>query len=91
MNNPMALFAYRDAVGLQTRKIVSHLTPEQFHEKVRPDRIERLLDEGVLLDGGRGLADYWGNRTITGLLLMPATRHNLSHLNECLKLRKAKV
>lgn len=88
--NPMELFAYRDAVGLQTRKIVSRLIPEQIHEKVHRQRIERLLDEGVLLDEGRGLADYWGNRTIAGLLLMPATRHNLSHLNECLKLRKAK-
>ena len=83
-----ALLAYRDAVGVRTRQVVAKLTPEQLTEQVRQDRIERLLNEGVLLEAGRALADYWGNRTIVGLLLMPATRHNLSHLNECLKLRK---
>lgn len=83
-----ALLNYRDAVGVRTRQVVADLTPEQLPEPVRPERIERLLNEGVLLEAGRGLADYWGNRTIAGLLLMPATRHNLSHLNECLKLRK---
>ena len=83
-----ALLAYRNAVGVRTRQVAAKLTPEQLPEAVRPERIERLLAEGVLLEAGRGLADYWGNRTIAGLLLMPATRHNLSHLNECLKLRK---
>jgi hypothetical protein len=88
--NTNALLAYRDEVGLKTRQVVARLDSDQLQEKVRPERIERLLAEGVLLDAGKGLADYWGNRTIAGLLLMPATRHNLSHLNECLKLRKAR-
>lgn len=83
-----ALLAYRDVVGVRTRQVVAKLTPEQLPEGVRLERVERLLAEGVLLEAGRGLADYWGNRTIAGLLLIPATRHNLSHLNECLKLRK---
>lgn len=83
-----ALLNYRDAVGIRTRQVVTNLTAEQLPQAVQPERIERLLGEKVLLEAGRGLADYWGNRTIAGLLLMPATRHNLSHLNECLKLGK---
>lgn len=86
--NTDALLTYRDAVGVRTRQVVAGLHPEQLLEKVRLERIERLLAEGVLLQAGKGLAAYWGNRTIVGLLLMPATKHNLSHLNECLKLRK---
>jgi hypothetical protein len=88
MINPVSLLDYRDCVGKQTRQVVAGLKAEQLPERVQPERIERLLAEGVLLEAGRELADYWGNRTIAGLLLMPATRHNLSHLNECLKLRK---
>lgn len=30
----------------------------------------------------RFVTDYWSRRTIAGLLLMPATRHNFVHLNE---------
>jgi hypothetical protein len=85
-----ALLSYRDAVGGQTRQIAARLTPAQLTEMVCKERIKRLLAEGVLLDEDKGLADYWGNRTIAGLLLMPATRHNLSHLNEILKLSKAR-
>ena len=88
--NTEALLSYRDAVGRQTRQIAARLELEKLSEKVHPERIEQLLEEGVLMEQGWGLADYWGNRTIAGLLLMPATRHNLSHLNECLKLRKAR-
>ena len=31
---------------------------------------------------------YWSKRDIAGLLLMPATRHNIVHLNEALRIKK---
>jgi len=31
--------------------------------------------------------DYWSKRDVSGLLLMPATRHQLTHLNEALGIR----
>jgi hypothetical protein len=34
------------------------------------------------------VAEYWGGLTLAGLLLMPPTRHNLIHLNECVKIKK---
>jgi len=83
-----ALKAYRIAVGRKTREIVETLQAEDLKAKVKPERIHRLLSEGVLADTGKDLAEYWGNRTIAGLLLMPATRHNLSHLNESQELKK---
>jgi len=83
-----ALRAYRIAVGQRTRQIVSELKAEQLKEKVKPERIQTLLAEGVLVEDAKGLSNYWGNRTLAGLLLMPATRHNMSHLNEALRLRK---
>jgi hypothetical protein len=35
-----------------------------------------------------GIVDYWGSRTIAGLLLMPPTRHNFTHLNEARMLKQ---
>jgi hypothetical protein len=45
------------------------------------------MDEGAVVPAAHGIADYWASRNIAGLLLMPATRHNLIHLNEALRLK----
>ena len=82
-----ALREYRAAVGRRTREIVPALPAGAFKEKVRPERIQRILDEGAVIPEARWLVDYWGGRTIGGLLLMPASRHLLVHLNEAVKLK----
>jgi len=82
-----ALLSYRLAVGRRTREIVQQLQPDDVKQKVDPLRVQRLLAEGVVREEARGIADYWSKRNIAGLLLMPATRHNLIHLNEALKLK----
>ena len=33
------------------------------------------------------LVEYWGTRTLAGLILMPATRHPLVHLNEAMRIK----
>ena len=82
-----ALRAYRVAVGQRTRKIAAPLQPEHLKQQVDPTRLQRVLDEGALIETASGIADYWGKRTIAGLLLMPATRHIIVHLNEALKIK----
>ncbi len=86
--NIRALRAYRLAVGHKTEIIVSNLTSQRLREKVDPLRIQRVKDEGALIPAAFGIAEYWSRRTIAGLLLMPATRHNLIHLNEAYHLKK---
>ncbi len=83
-----ALHAYRLAVGLRTREIVRELQPGDLRRKVDPACIQRISDEGAVVEEARGVLDYWSKRDIIGLLLMPATRHNLIHLNEALKLKQ---
>jgi len=83
-----ALRAYRLAVGRRTREIVKQLQPEELKQKVEPSRLQRVMDEGAVAEAASGIADYWGKRNIAGLLLMPATRHNLVHLNEALQLKR---
>jgi hypothetical protein len=83
-----ALRAYRVAVGRRTREIVQPLEPEELKQKVDPIRVKQVIDEGAVIEAARGIVDYWSRRNIAGLLLMPATRHNLVHLNEALRLKR---
>jgi hypothetical protein len=85
-----ALRDYRAAVGWRTRQIVAQLKETDIREKVDSNRIQRVLDEGAILEAARGVADYWSRRDIAGLLLMPASRHNLVHLGEALQLKQRK-
>lgn len=85
-----ALRDYRAAVGFRTRQIVVQLKKTDLKEKVDPIRIQRVLDEGAILEASRGITDYWSRRDIAGLLLMPASRHNLVHLGEALQLKQRK-
>jgi hypothetical protein len=84
---PQALRAYRQAVGSRTTEIVRGLSPQHLKKKVDPHRIQQLKDGNALLPSAFGIADYWSKRDIAGLLLMPATRHNLVHLNEISRLK----
>ena len=83
-----ALRAYRLAVGRRTRDIVNQLQPAELKHKVETSRITRVMKEGAVVEAARGIADYWSKRNVAGLLLMPATRHNLIHLGEALQLKR---
>jgi hypothetical protein len=45
------------------------------------------MTSGALVEAATGIKEYWGKRDIAGLLLMPASRHILVHLNEALTLK----
>jgi len=74
-----ALRAYRVAVGHRTRQIAKRLKPEDLKRKVEPARLQRVIAEGAVLEAASGVIDYWGKRSIAGLLLMAPTRHNFLH------------
>jgi hypothetical protein len=76
------------AVGRRTREIVKQLQPAELKQKVEPSRLQQVLDEGAVVEAARGIVDYWSKRNTAGLLLMPATRHNLIHLNEALQIKR---
>ena len=86
--NLLALKSYRAAVGNRTREIVNALEPADLKKKVDPHRIQKVKDQDALTEAAYGIADYWSRRNIAGLLLMPATRHNLVHLNESFRIKQ---
>lgn len=80
---------YRIAVGRKTREIINQLRPNDMKKKIEPSRIQRVLDEGGVLeaDESKWLLDFWGKKTVAGILLMPITRHQVVHINDALKIK----
>jgi hypothetical protein len=81
---------YRIAVGRKTREIIKTLTSEDMKRKFDKCSLQRIIDQGAVLDveASNWLIDFWGRKTVSGIILMPATRHNLVHLNESLSAKK---
>lgn len=88
--NLAALREYRLAVARRSIDVVQAMPQGTFQEKVKPERVPRILDEGAVVESARYLVDYWSGRTIGGLMLMPGTRHHLVHINEALRQKKKK-
>jgi len=86
-----ALRGYRAAVGRRTRQVVRALQPCDLKQPVSAARLQQALDEGAVLPAAHEISDYWGSRNMVGLLLMPATRHNLVHLNEALTIKQKRA
>ncbi len=85
--NTLALKEYRQAVGRRTRQLIPQISFEALKIRVLPKRLEMVKDQKLVLPEAQEVMDYWASRTIAGLLLMPATRHSFTHLNEALRLR----
>jgi len=84
-----ALRSYRLAVGRQTRQIAASLQAQDLQRKVDPQRLQTVWDQGAVDIKASAIVDYWSKRSIAGLLLMPATRHMLVHLNEANRLKRS--
>jgi hypothetical protein len=82
-----ALCAYRQAVGRHAREVVQQVTAGELRQRVEAERIERVKAEGALVPAAYGVAEYWGRHSKANLLLIPATRHSFTHLNEAGRVR----
>lgn len=83
-----ALLSYRREVGRRTREIVAGLQPGDFKRKVEAERIRKLEEQGAVKKEAMWLLEYWQNKTVAGLILMPATRHNFLHLNKSIRIKE---
>jgi hypothetical protein len=83
-----SLLTYRARVGAVTQQTVLNLPAGVMRCKIDPHRLQQVFDEGAAGEEAAGLLEYWGRRTIAGLLLMPATRHIFVHMNEAQGIRR---
>jgi hypothetical protein len=84
-----AMRDYRIAVGRRTQAILKALKPSDLKRKFTAAQLQRIMDEGGLLEaeGSKWLLDFWGKKTVAGILQMPITRHQIVHINDSLKLK----
>ena len=81
---------YRNAVGIKTRDMLEKLSLFDMKRKIKPESLRKVLDVGGVTEHEDSiwLLDFWGRKTVAGILLMPITRHQIVHLNDCMKLKK---
>lgn len=86
-----ALLEYRNAVGKRTWEIIDTLKADDMKRKVSADGIQKIRLEGGVTsnESSAFLLDYWGGKDIAGIILMPPTRHEILHLNNCFKWKEA--
>lgn len=81
------LITYRNEVGKRTQQIVRQLQAEDMHRAVSLEGIRQIKETGGVTsqEDSLWLLDYWGNKDVAGLLLMPPSRHLIMHFNACVK------
>lgn len=85
-----ALYEYRNMVGKRTKEIIEALKPEDMKRKVSSDGIGAIDAVGGVAkhQDAIWLLDFWGRKTVAGIILMPITRHQIVHLNDSIRLKK---
>lgn len=81
---------YRIAVGRKTQNIIRQLIPGDLKRKMTSAQLQKIFDEGGVVEDteSKWLLTFWGKKTVAGILLMPITRHQIVHLNECMKIKE---
>jgi len=79
---------YVSAVYANTNAIIQNMSFEDSKTKVSAERKAELTKLTVVAASQMWLVDYWCNKTYAGLLLMPLSRHQMMHLDGCLRIIK---
>lgn len=71
-----------------TNNIIKDMSYEDSRKKVSDERKVELVKLHTVSENENAfwLIDYWCNKTYTGLLLMPFSRHQMLHLDGCLRI-----
>jgi hypothetical protein len=75
---------YRIKVGKSTKKIIESLKFSDTKRKMEKEQLEKIKQNGGLIDDPKSiwLLDYWGRKNVSGLIMVPITRHQTMHLND---------
>ena len=79
---------YTTLVLANTNLIIQNMSYEDSKIKVAVDRKVKLLKSNIVStdENAFWLVDYWCKKSYTGLLLMPFSRHQMLHLDSCLRI-----
>lgn len=79
--------AYRSAVGLRTREVVSALRPDEWAELQDADAMERAMAAGAIGPNAQWLTGLFGGKSKALILGHVGTGHNFWHLGEAVTVR----
>jgi len=81
---------YRVKVGKSTQKIIKAMEFSDVKRKVEKEQLKKIKQDGGVTDDQKSvwLLDFWGRKNIVGLIMMPITRHQIVHLNDCFKIKQ---
>ena len=81
---------YRIKTGKSTMKIITELKPGDIKRKTEKSRLEKIKYCGGVTDHPQSvwLLDFWGKKNVLGLIMMPITRHQIVHLNDCFRIKE---
>lgn len=77
---------YRNEVGKRTQDCMKFLTSGKLQEKVKSESLSNIQKTASITNNDVWLLDYWGKKNISGIILMPLTRHLLVHLNSAMRI-----
>jgi len=85
-----ALKEYRVMVGKSTKKIIESLEYNDMKIKVTKEQLEKIKQNSGVVNAPEslGLLDFWGKKDIYGLIMMPITKHQTIHINDCFAIKK---
>jgi hypothetical protein len=85
-----ALNEYRIKVSKQTVKIIKGLKFSDMKRRTEKKQLDIIMKNGGLLEveKSKWLLDFWGNKNVLGLIMMPITRHQTMHLNDCMSIKE---
>lgn len=86
------LIEYQRQVWSATNAGLSGLTAADLSRKVDRNDVESLLEDGSVSrhPDAAWLIDFWANKTVAGLLMMPMCRHQIVHWNESMEAKSRK-
>jgi len=84
---------YRIKTGKSVKKIIEKLNFSDMKRKVEKNQLERIMQNGGLTKDEKSiwLLDFWGKKNVLGLIMMPVTRHQTMHLNDCFSIKERGV
>ena len=88
--NIKELKEHRIKVGKSTQKIIKTIEFSDIKRKAEKEQLEKIKQNGGVIDNPESiwLLDFWGKKNILGLIMMPITRHQIVHLNDCFKIKQ---
>jgi hypothetical protein len=81
------LLKYRNNVGKSTKKIIEKIKYVDIKRKIDKSQLEKIKQNNGIVNESMWLLDFWGKKNILGLIMMPITRHQIIHINDCFKIK----